>query len=278
MSSPPLHEPPATPRTVRPELPSRLEDAILKATEKDRARSGASRRREMRADLMRIARAPGLTDARDSEPRPIASPLSPGTPAPALTAPPPSSDAQIVASLMKRHQRGLIVAGVVLLAAVIGTAIMLRPSATTRASVPTTAAVGQKSLAVLPFVDVSPGKDQEYFSDGVSEELINALSRIRDLQVTGRTSSFYFKGKNEDLQTIGKRLGVQYLLTGSVRKAAEQVRVTPGLANVETGYRLWSDSYDRPLKDIFDIQKEIAGKVAEALQVTLGVGGPLRRA
>ena len=202
-----LHETPATPRALRADLPARLEEVILKALEKDRTVRCQSAS-ELRADLKRFARAPGLTDARDSEPRPNASPLSQGTPAPALTAPPPSSDAQIVASLMKRHQRGLIVAGVVLLAAVIGTAIMLRPSATTRASVPTTAAVGQKSLAVLPFVDVSPGKDQEYFSDGVSEELINALSRIRDLQVTGRTSSFYFKGKNEDLPTIGKRLGV----------------------------------------------------------------------
>ena len=102
--------------------------------------------------------------------------------------------------------------------------------------------------------------------------MINALSRVRDLQVTGRTSSFYFKGRNEDVRTIGKTLGVQYLLTGSVRKATTQVRITPELVNVDNGYRLWSESYDRPLDNIFDIQDEIARKVAEALEVTLGLG------
>ena len=211
-----LHETPATPRALRADLPARLEEVILKALEKDRTVRCQSAS-ELRADLKRFARAPGLTDARDSEPRPIASPLSQGTPAPALTAPPPSSDAQIVASLMKRHQRGLVVT-VVVLAAVVGAVLMWQRS--TGAPVPTsaTAAVGKKSIAVLPFADVSPGKDQEYFSDGISEELINSLSRICDLQVTGRTSSFYFKGRNEDLRTIGQMLGVQYLLTGSVRR------------------------------------------------------------
>ena len=113
-----LHETPATPRALRADLPARLEEVILKALEKDRTVRCQSAS-ELRADLKRFARAPGLTDARDSAPRPIASPLSQGTPASALTAPPPSSDAQIVASLMKRHQRGLMVA-VVVLAAVVG--------------------------------------------------------------------------------------------------------------------------------------------------------------
>ncbi len=114
-----LHETPASPRALRADLPARLEEVILKALEKDRTVRCQSAS-ELRADLKRFARASGHTDARDSEPRPIASPPSQGTPAPAPTAPPPSSDAQIVASLMKRHQRGLVVAAVVVLAAVVG--------------------------------------------------------------------------------------------------------------------------------------------------------------
>jgi TolB-like protein len=128
------------------------------------------------------------------------------------------------------------------------------------------------SIAVLPFADMSPDKDQEYFSDGLSEELLNKLARIKGLQVAGRTSSFFFKGKNEDIRTIAEKLGVANVLEGSVRKSGDKLRITAQLIKAEDGYHLWSQNYDRKLDDIFAIQDEIAEEVATALEVTLGVG------
>ena len=128
------------------------------------------------------------------------------------------------------------------------------------------------SIAVLPFVDLSPNRDQGYFADGVAEEVLNKLSRIRDLFVIGRQSSFSFKGKNEDSRVIGEKLGVSYLLEGSVRKEGKRVRITAQLVKAEDGHNLWSQNYDRDLKDIFAIQDDIAKSVADALQITLGVG------
>jgi TolB-like protein len=128
------------------------------------------------------------------------------------------------------------------------------------------------TLAVLPFEDLSPNKDQGYFADGIAEQLLDSLSRVNGLEVTARTSSFYFKGKNEDMRTIGRELSVENLLEGSVRKEGDQVRITTQLINAETGYHLWSQTYDRKLTDIFAVQDEIAMSVADALQVTLGVG------
>jgi len=129
------------------------------------------------------------------------------------------------------------------------------------------------SIAVLPFADMSPDKDQEYFADGISEELLNSLARIRDLRVSGRTSSFYFKGRNEDLRKVGEALGVRYILEGSVRKAGDRVRITAQLIDASTDAHLWSETYDRTFADLFEIQEEIAKAVASALQITLGVGG-----
>jgi adenylate cyclase len=129
-----------------------------------------------------------------------------------------------------------------------------------------------KTIAVLPFEDLSPEKNQEYFADGIAEELLNALTRISELEVRGRTSSFYFKGKNESLPNISKMLDVVYILEGSVRKAGEQVRITVQLINTQKDAHIWSKTYDRELKDIFDVQDDIAESVANALQITLGVG------
>ncbi len=129
-----------------------------------------------------------------------------------------------------------------------------------------------KTIAVLPFDNLSPDPEQEYFSDGLSEELINKLSQVKDLQVTARTSSFYFKGKDVDMRTIGEKLGVTYLLEGSVRKSGNQLRVTTQLIKAADNYHLWSETYDRELKDIFAIQDDIAKAVTTALSVTLGVG------
>lgn len=131
--------------------------------------------------------------------------------------------------------------------------------------------VAVPTIAVLPFVDMSPNKDQEYFADGLSEEVSGQLSRLPGLHVTGRTSAFSFKGKIGDLRTIGKALGVRYILEGSVRKAGEQLRISAQLVD-SNGTRVWSDEYDRKLGDVFAIQEEVAKAVAVALSVTLSAG------
>jgi adenylate cyclase len=127
----------------------------------------------------------------------------------------------------------------------------------------------EKSVAVLPFVDMSEKKDQEYFSDGLAEELIDHLAHADDLKVIARTSSFQFKGKNEDMRTIGQRLGVANLLEGSVRTAGNTFRITAQLINVIDGTHRWSETYDRKMGDIFKVQDEIAGAVVAALKATM---------
>ena len=130
-------------------------------------------------------------------------------------------------------------------------------------------AVEAKSIAVLPFTDLSPTHDQEYFSDGMAEELLDALAKVKDLKVAGRTSSFSFKGKNEDLREIGHALGVSSVLEGSVRKQGDKVRITAQLIQTDNGFHLWSESYDGDLKDVFELQERIARAITHALQVVL---------
>jgi TolB-like protein/Flp pilus assembly protein TadD len=125
------------------------------------------------------------------------------------------------------------------------------------------------SIAILAFIDMSPEKDQEHFCDGIAEEIINSLAQVRGLSVAARTSAFAFKGKSEDIRMIGRKLGVATVLEGSVRKAGEQLRISAQLINVEDGYHLWSERYDRKLKDIFSIQDEISRSIAGILKVTL---------
>ena len=126
-----------------------------------------------------------------------------------------------------------------------------------------------KSIAVLPFVNISSDKEQEYFSDGITEEILNALASVRELKVAGRTSSFAFKGQNQDLRRIGELLGVDHILEGSVRKAGTTVRITAQLVQVEDGFHLWSDTYDRELIDVFAIQDEIATEILKQLKARL---------
>jgi TolB-like protein/cytochrome c-type biogenesis protein CcmH/NrfG len=125
------------------------------------------------------------------------------------------------------------------------------------------------SIAVLPFVDMSEAGDSAYFADGLSEELLNLLAKIKELQVAGRTSSFAFKGQSQDLRVIGEQLNVVNILEGSVRRAGDKVRVTAQLISVKDGYHIWSETYDRELTDIFAIQDDIASHVVEALKIEL---------
>ncbi len=131
-----------------------------------------------------------------------------------------------------------------------------------------------QSIAVLPFVNLSAEKDNEYFSDGITEELLNSLAKVEGLLVTSRTSSFAFKGKNTDIREIGKQLGVRTVLEGSVRKYGNRVRVTAQLINSENGYHKWSETYDRNLEDIFAVQDELANSIVNQLKKTISIAKP----
>ena len=146
-----------------------------------------------------------------------------------------------------------------------------QPGASTPPGMTTTtaAAATTKSIAVLPFVNMSADPENEYFTDGIAEEIINALTKIQALRVASRTSSFAFKGKNQDIRKVGEQLNVTTVLEGSVRKAGTRLRVTAQLVNVTDGYHLWSERYDRELQDVFAIQDEIAGNIVRALSVVL---------
>ena len=131
------------------------------------------------------------------------------------------------------------------------------------------ATVDQHSIAVLPFVNMSADKDNEFFSDGLSEEILNSLARIDGMLVVGRTSSFQFKGKNEDLRSVGEKLGVANVLEGSVRREGDRARITAQLIRASDGYHLWSETYDRTVKDSLAVQLDIAEQVAGVLDVVL---------
>jgi TolB-like protein/Flp pilus assembly protein TadD len=133
--------------------------------------------------------------------------------------------------------------------------------------------VDAKSIAVLPFVNMSSDAEQEYFSDGMTEEILNALAKVPGLAVTARTSVFSLKGAKKDVREIGALLGVAYVLEGSVRRAGDEVRITAQLIRADNGFHLWSETYDRKLEHVFALQAELAGAIAKELALPLGVGG-----
>ncbi|HEX5789417.1 MAG TPA: hypothetical protein VFY03_14630 [Woeseiaceae bacterium] len=172
-----------------------------------------------------------------------------------------------------RHATGRklnVVIGVSL-AIAIGLLLMGRgdDEATSVAAQSVTASDTTPSIAVLPFVNMSPDPDQEYFSDGITEEILNSLASVKELRVAGRTSSFAFKGQADDLRRIGSSLGVAHILEGSVRKQGDTVRVTAQLIQVNDGFHLWSQNYDRKLDDVFEIQDEIAREILAQLKTQL---------
>ena len=167
------------------------------------------------------------------------------------------------ASRARWRSRALVAGGLV--ATLVGAAVALGGRTTQRHD-----DAGPASAAVLPFVDLSPSRDQEYFSDGLTDELITSLSKIEGLRVAGRTSSFQFKGRNPDVRDVGRRLGVGAVLEGSVRRAGDRLRVNAQLVSAHDGYQLWSESYDRNPEDVFAVQEEIARAIVAALRVRLG--------
>jgi serine/threonine protein kinase len=178
-----------------------------------------------------------------------------------------------------RHRTGIALSAAATLAVAAAIVLVVNRAPTTAPGKDTTAAtaaVPEKSIAVLPFVDMSEKKDQEYFSDGLSEELIDMLTKVPELRVPARTSSFYFKGKQTTIADIAKALQVANVLEGSVRKSGNVLRVTAQLIRVDNGYHLWSQTYDRQLDDIFKIQDEIAAAVVKELKVSLLEGETLR--
>ncbi len=187
----------------------------------------------------------------------------------AATAPPSMATPSATPIAPYRRSR-IVVSGVLALAFAYFLADRVwlsRPVPADQRMTPAATALFDKSIAVLPFVDMSEKKDQEYFADGLSEELIDMLTKVPELRVPARTSSFYFKGKQATIADIAKVLGVAHVLEGSVRKSGNTLRITAQLVRVDNGYDVWSETYDRPLDDIFKIQDEIAGAVVTALRV-----------
>jgi TolB-like protein/Tfp pilus assembly protein PilF len=184
------------------------------------------------------------------------------------------------ADAARQHSRGSVWIAVVLIAAALSLGLFFlgrytAGTSTYRSSEPATASNPQKSIAVLPLVNTSGDPANEYFSDGLSEELIAVLAKIPGLKIIGRSSSFFFKGKSNDSRTIGEKLGVANLLEGSVRKEGDRVRIVAELINAADGRAVWSETYDRELKDVFAVQSEIAVAVTEQLKIKL-LGAPAK--
>jgi serine/threonine protein kinase/Flp pilus assembly protein TadD len=223
-------------------VPVKFEEIIGKALEKDknlRYQSAA----EMRTDLQRLQR--------DTSRQFVKPTSAQATPLPKKL----------------RSKTGLFAVSIALIAVLaIGVAYWMKRE---KSKTGPSTYIGAPSIAVLPFVNMSSDKEQEYFSDGLADELLNKLTGIQGLHVAGRTSSFAFKGKNEDLRVIGQKLNVATILEGSVRKEGTRVRITAQLVSTSDGFHLWSQTFDRELNDIFAVQDEIARSVANALKLTL---------
>jgi serine/threonine protein kinase/Flp pilus assembly protein TadD len=235
-----LNRQPVPALRLNPDLPPELEAIIGKALEKDRKLRYQSAA-EMQADLQRLHR--GFETDRLMRSRTSASGTAP------------------LASITRGKWAGLLL--LVLLLAGIG-GYFWRSRARSN-----TGGVNTASIAVLPFADMSPGRDQEYFSDGLAEELTNELAKVPGLKVTGRSSAFQFKGKNEDLRAVGQKLNVANILEGSVRQEGSHVRITAELTKANDGFQLWSEEYNTEVKDIFAVQDQIARAVTQALQIKL---------
>jgi serine/threonine protein kinase/Flp pilus assembly protein TadD len=223
---------PVAPVRLNSKVPAEMERIIGKAMEKDRNLRYQSAA-EMRTDLQRLKR---------------------------------ETSSQIITTTPQKSSRVWIPAAAIIALLLAATIFYLGRRTKSTAAAPT----NQKTaIVVLPFTNMSADKDQEYFSDGLSEELLNVLAKNPKLQVTSRTSAFSFKGKEVDVHTIAEKLHVTHVLEGSVRKAGDQLRITAQLIDVTTDSHLWSQTYDRQMNNIFAVQEEIAASVSDALKVTL---------
>ena len=267
-----LNQQPVPLSRLNPEAPPKLDDIVQKAIEKNRDLR-YTHAAELETDLQRLQRewdggnVASVATGSEGE----------TAPEPVLTKPPADQSEStldvppsVTEQVPTRNKLAFLApAFLMLLLAALTTYFVLHR---TREKV--SAATKRASIAVLPFTDMSAAGDQAYFSDGLSEELINDLARVPGLKVAARSSAFQFKGKNEDVREIGRKLGVANVLEGSVRKEGDHIRVTAELTKVDDGFQLWSQTYDRQVKDIFAVQDEIAQAATQALQPKLlGSGG-----
>jgi serine/threonine protein kinase/tetratricopeptide (TPR) repeat protein len=230
---------PVAPVRLNEHVPAELERIIYKALEKDRNLRYSSAT-EMRTDLQRLKRD---TSASTYAPLPARGP--------------------------KKMRLWIAITAIVLVLSGVLFYLFRQPKAFQTKTVTPVTKSGKTAIVVLPFTNLSADKEQEYFSDGLTEELLNVLARNPKLQVTSRTSAFSFKGTKTDIKTIAKKLTVTHVLEGSVRKAGNELRITAQLIEVATDSQVWSETYDREMKNIFAVQDDIATSVAEALKATL---------
>jgi eukaryotic-like serine/threonine-protein kinase len=237
------YETPADPNKLNAQLPEDLSSIILKCLEKDKTRRYLSAG-DVRAELERIERGVPVTEREIPAPKPLT-----------------SREITVKLNLNKLITPVLIVAVIILAAVAYWLFIPKKQSLSTVAP--------KRSIAVLPFVDLSPAKEHDYLCDGIAATLIDALTRVKELRVTGRTSSFSFKGKAADIGEIGRKLNAETVLDGSIQVSGDRLRVTASLTNVGDGYLLWSDNYNQKIDDILNIQDDIARKIVNVLKIKL---------
>jgi serine/threonine-protein kinase len=235
-------ETPPNPKTINPQLPDDLNRLILRCLEKDRARRHQTAE-ELLDNFRKIEKGVPTTER--------------------IAARKPLTAREITVTF---RMKKLIIPLTALIALLVIGIVIWKTLPRKEASPPP---ASKHSVAVLPFVDLSPDKSSEHLADGLSDALINALSRIRDLRVPGRTSAFSFKGQEQDLREIGKKLNVQTVLEGSVQVMGEKLRVSAQLINAEDGFQLWSEKYDRKMEDVFAIQDDIARMIVDTLKVEI---------
>jgi serine/threonine protein kinase/tetratricopeptide (TPR) repeat protein len=236
-------ETPKSPKELNPNIPDDLNQLILKCLEKEKTKRFQSAS-EVHTELERIEKGIPTTARKTPERKPLT-----------------SKEITVKFTLKKLFIPAVSIAAL----AVIG--VLLWHTVIRKGFPPS--APSQNSVAVLPFIDLSPKKDYEWLSDGISEAMINALSSLKGLRVPARTSSFFFKGKELDIQEIGQKLRVENVLEGSVQVAGDVLRVNAQLISVKDGFHLWSDKFDRKLEDVFSVQDEIALEIVKALKVRL---------
>jgi len=233
---------PKNPQELNPQIPNELAQLILKCLEKEKEKRYQSAG-ELRSELEEIEQGLPTTERAMPQSKPLT-----------------SKEITFKFSLRKTYIPGLIAAGLIVIAVFIWQIYLKKPAQVSQAI---------HSIAVLPFEDLSPAKDQEHLADGLAETLINTLSSIKELHVPARTSSFFFKGKEQDIREIGQKLGVESLLEGSIQVAGNRLRLTVQLINVADGFHLWSEKYDKTVGDVFVIQDDIAQSVVKALKIKL---------
>jgi serine/threonine protein kinase/Tfp pilus assembly protein PilF len=236
-------ETPEDPRKLNSQIPEDLSRVILRCMEKDKGKRYQSTG-ELRSELINIEEGIPTTERVVPKRKPIT-----------------SREITVTFGLKK-----LFIPALVIIALAI--AIVITWSLLPKKE-PVSISSAKHSIAILPFVDLSPAKDHEYLCDGIAETLISGLSSIKDLHIPARTSAFSFKAKDMDIREIGQKLNVETLLEGSVQVAGDRLRITARLSNVDDGYQLWSESYERGLEDVFAVQDDIAQKIVKALKIEL---------